>query len=129
MDGTAALCAPECFRAGAAAGMFLFPGALLLVVEVVTALTALEGAAGGDAENRPKISSSTVDTAELPVDGTLPTRLLMSQLSDLGKNASESNSVTGCGLRGGLGLPARSDERGTEDAVCSRSGEPGVPAR
>ena len=116
MDGPAAQWTPAFFRAGGVIGTFLLPGALL-VAELVMELRGLTEPTGGDAAKRPKMSSSTLDAADTAIGGT-PLRLLsLLMLSSLSKLESESNSALGCGFRGGLGLPARTMERGTEDAV------------
>lgn len=116
IDGSAALWTPACFRACGEAGMFLLQGALL-VAELAMVLGALTDPTGGDAEKRPKISSSTLEAAVVALDGTLMRPLLLLLLTSLCTSESESNSALGYGFRGGLGLPARSVERGTEEAV------------
>lgn len=126
MDGAAALGTAASFRGGKAAGVLLLL-ALLLAAAPVLVLTAFTFTAGGDEANSPRISSSTLEIASMLLD--LIWLLSTLVLGSLGKRASESKSELGCGLRGGLGLPARKEDTGIEGIVCSRSGEPGVPTR
>ena len=124
MDGGAALGTAVSFWGGGAAAVLLLPE-LLLAAAPALVLTAFTFEAGGDEANSPRISSSTLETASMLLD--LIWLLLL--LSSFGKRASESKSELSCGLRGGLGLPARKEDTGIEGMVCSRSGEPGVPTR